>query len=128
VVDVIMTQYMQKRSYCRGFRHRLAPRLCRAHCTVLLTARWRVVELATLKNSTISSKHGKGPFQRREATFSRPPTCFTRHSLQTYISGAYAALPRTLASRVFSLPTFTLICLGLASAFLARVIFSTPLS
>jgi hypothetical protein len=40
----------------------------------------------------------------------------------------YVALPGALASRVFSLPTVTLICLGLVSAFLARLIFSTPLS
>ncbi len=40
----------------------------------------------------------------------------------------YAALPGAFISRVFSLPTFTLICLGLASAFLARLIFSMPLS
>ena len=40
----------------------------------------------------------------------------------------YAALPAPLASRVFWLPTLTLICLGLASAFLARLIFSIPLS
>jgi hypothetical protein len=38
----------------------------------------------------------------------------------------YAALPGALASRVFSPPTLTLICLGLASAFLASLIFSTP--
>ena len=41
---------------------------------------------------------------------------------------AYAALPGALASRVFSLPTLTLICLGLASAFFARLIFRIPLS
>src|SRR5580704_6399361 len=40
----------------------------------------------------------------------------------------YAALPEAMASRVFSPPTLTLICVGLASAFLARLIFSTPLS
>jgi hypothetical protein len=33
-----------------------------------------------------------------------------------------------LGFEVFSLPTLTLICLGLASAFLAMLIFSTPLS
>jgi hypothetical protein len=33
-----------------------------------------------------------------------------------------------LDSRVFSPPTFTLICMGLASASLARLIFNTPLS
>src|ERR1700720_2962347 len=42
--------------------------------------------------------------------------------------GLYAALTEATASRFFSLPTFTLICVGLASAFLARLIFSTPLS
>jgi hypothetical protein len=42
--------------------------------------------------------------------------------------GFYAALADALASRVFSPPTFTLICVGLASAFLARLIFSMPLS
>ncbi len=40
----------------------------------------------------------------------------------------YAALLGPLASRVFSLPTFTLICFGLASAFFGRAIFNTPLS
>src|SRR5437016_5311662 len=40
----------------------------------------------------------------------------------------YAALLGPLLSRVFSLPTLTLICLGFASAFLGRLIFSTPLS
>ena len=40
----------------------------------------------------------------------------------------YAALPGPLASIDFSLPTFTLICFGLASAFLGNVIFRTPLS
>jgi len=30
-------------------------------------------------------------FEKGEATFSRPPTSFTRQSL--YVSGAYAALP-----------------------------------
>ena len=40
----------------------------------------------------------------------------------------YAALPGAFASRVFSRPTLTLFCLGLASAFLANLIFSTPLS
>src|SRR5438445_13891030 len=44
---------------------------------------------------------------------------------------AYAALLTpliSLPSRGFSLPTLTLICLGLASVFLAILIFSTPLS
>src|ERR1700730_523487 len=40
----------------------------------------------------------------------------------------YAALPEALPSRVFSPPTLTLICLGFASAFFAKVIFRTPLS
>jgi hypothetical protein len=45
----------------------------------------------------------------------------------------YAALLGALASVVwasidFSLPTWTLICFGFASAFLGRAIFSTPLS
>jgi len=48
-------------------------------------------------------------------------------------TACYAALPGALASgalasSVFSPPTLTLICLGLASAFLASLIFSTPLS
>ena len=38
----------------------------------------------------------------------------------------YAALPGALASSTFSPPTLTLICFGLASAFLASLIFSTP--
>src|ERR1700732_233966 len=38
----------------------------------------------------------------------------------------YAALPEDMASSVFPPPTLTLICLGLASAFLASLIFSTP--
>ena len=45
---------------------------------------------------------------------------------------AYAALLGALPSRVLSValpvPMFTLICFGLASAFLGRVIFNTPLS
>ena len=45
---------------------------------------------------------------------------------------AYAALLGPLASKVlsaaFSLPMFTLICFGLASAFLGRATFNTPLS
>ena len=40
----------------------------------------------------------------------------------------YAALPTTMGSRVFSLLTLTLICLGFASAFLAKLIFRMPLS
>ncbi len=40
---------------------------------------------------------------------------------------ATANLLVPLASRVFSTSTFTLICLGLASAFFARRTFSTPL-
>src|ERR1700730_5236194 len=43
----------------------------------------------------------------------------------------YAALLGPLLSRVFSLfslPTLTLICLGLASAFLGKLIFNTPFS
>ena len=40
----------------------------------------------------------------------------------------YAALPAPFTSSVFWLPTFTLTCFGLASAFLARRMFSTPLS
>src|SRR5580693_4406277 len=42
--------------------------------------------------------------------------------------GFYAALLAAMASRIFSPPAFTLICVGLASAFLARLIFRTPLS
>jgi hypothetical protein len=40
----------------------------------------------------------------------------------------YAALLGALASTVFSVLTLTLICFGLASAFLGRVTFNTPLS
>jgi hypothetical protein len=41
----------------------------------------------------------------------------------------YAALPGPLPSKTpFSEPMFTLICFGLASAFLGSVIFNTPLS
>jgi hypothetical protein len=50
----------------------------------------------------------------------------------TRLSRSYAALlgplPSDLASMDLSEPTFTLICLGLASAFLGRLIFNTPLS
>ena len=49
----------------------------------------------------------------------KPPPFF-------WLTPAYAALAGALASRVFSPPTLTLICLGLASAFLASLIFSTP--
>gem|GEM_PF-3923465 len=48
-----------------------------------------------------------------------------------HTSIAYAALLAllgSLPSSVFWLPTFTLICFGLASAFLASLIFNTPLS
>jgi hypothetical protein len=41
--------------------------------------------------------------------------------------GFYAAFPDALAWRVFSPRVLTLICLGLASAFLASLISSTPL-
>ena len=41
---------------------------------------------------------------------------------------SYAALPGPLPSRVLSPPTLTLICLGLASAFLVSLIFRTPFS
>src|SRR5579862_7058117 len=41
---------------------------------------------------------------------------------------AWPALFGCLPSSVFSPPTLTLICLGLASAFLANFIFSTPFS
>jgi hypothetical protein len=44
-----------------------------------------------------------------------------------YCPLATANLLEALASRVFSASTFTLICLGLASAFFATRIFSTPL-
>jgi len=52
-------------------------------------------------------------------------------SAPTWLLPIYAAwlvLFGCLASSVFSPPTFTLICLGLASAFLAKVTFRTPLS
>jgi hypothetical protein len=39
----------------------------------------------------------------------------------------YAALPAAWVSRVFSPPTPTLICVGLAAALLARLILGTPL-
>src|SRR5271154_4425360 len=50
-----------------------------------------------------------------------PPISLTRYWF-------YAALPDALASRTVAPPTLTLICVGLASAFLAKLIFSTPLS
>ncbi len=47
--------------------------------------------------------------------------------LQT-IASVYFGLPTCLASRIFSPPILTLICLGFASAFLASLMFSTPLT
>ena len=50
-----------------------------------------------------------------------PPISVTGYS-------SYAAMLGAWASTVFSPPTLTLICVGLASTLLARFIFSTPLS
>src|SRR5580658_5020858 len=50
-----------------------------------------------------------------------PPISLTRYWF-------YATLTGALTSRVFLPPTLTLICVGLASAFLAKLIISTPLS
>jgi hypothetical protein len=75
------------------------------------------------------------PLSLRPAGFCRAGR--TNASVPTWFVSAhrfvptYAALPTllgSLPSTVFSLPTFTLICFGLASCFLASFTFKTPLS
>jgi hypothetical protein len=51
-----------------------------------------------------------------------------RLPLTNFRGEIYAALLGPFASRVLSLPTFTLICFGLASAFFGSSIFKMPLS
>jgi hypothetical protein len=62
------------------------------------------------------------PAAQRDPNRKPPPI------LTALASEVYAALLGALASSIFSPPTLTLICLGLASAFLASLIFSTPWS
>src|ERR1700722_17779457 len=75
---------------------------------------------------------GLPPPVETESSFARPgrSRAPVPHALPTY--AAWLVLLGCLLSTVFALfapaPTVTLICFGLASAFLGRVIFSTPLS
>jgi hypothetical protein len=92
--------------------------------------------IAQLFNFSIVKNYGRPAFlpASRESQGLKPAFFIATYTALKRLSSTntYAALLGPLASKVLSvlvaLPTLTLICLGLASAFLGNAIFSTPLS